>query len=142
MKIPALDDAAVRAPMVEPIRTESPTNASRNRAESGSASSCADPLGGISISSTTTTTGKRWNYCPECGMKLELGWKHCPGCGQAIGEAQLALIYWPVPYYPPTQPWYPLPPIWIGQPNTASPLPLPPQPIIYCGTQTIANPVN
>ena len=72
MKIPALDDAAVRAPMVEPIRTESPTNASRNRAESGSASSCADPLGGISISSTTTTTGKRWNYCPECGMKLEL----------------------------------------------------------------------
>ena len=29
----ALDDAAVRAPMVEPIRPESPTNASRDRAE-------------------------------------------------------------------------------------------------------------
>jgi hypothetical protein len=103
MKIPDLDDAAVRAPMAEPIRPESPTNASRDQAESGSASSCADPFAGISFVATSTT-GKRWNYCPECGMKLELGWKHCPGCGQVIGEVQLAPIYWSWPilyYFPP-----------------------------------------
>ena len=67
---------------------------------------------------TTTSTGKRWNFCPECGMKLEPTWKHCPGCGAVIGETQAApfIIYQPMPNYAtpvcPTQQW----------PNTGSPL--------------------
>ena len=24
-----------------------------------------------------------WNFCPNCGTKLESEWKHCPQCGLA-----------------------------------------------------------
>jgi predicted amidophosphoribosyltransferase len=62
----------------------------------------------------TPLPGKRWNFCPECGQKLEDAWKHCPGCGQAIGETLAAPYvrwYWWYPvyvqpvYYPPYLPW-------------------------------------
>ena len=83
----------------------------------------------ITSGTVTTTTGKRWNFCPNCGTKLEVEWKHCPGCGLVIVETVSApFVIWPTIGYLP--PWYP--PMPYAYPNTATPL-LPPY-AIYCGT--------
>jgi hypothetical protein len=56
------------------------------------------------LTATITSTPKPWNFCPNCGQKLEASWNHCPGCGVIIG--QLAAPYvWPHPWVIPTQPW-------------------------------------
>lgn len=34
----------------------------------------------------------RWNFCPQCGKKLEVDWNHCPGCGTAIGTLGMPLF--------------------------------------------------
>lgn len=53
---------------------------------------------------------ERWNYCPECGQKLEAAWTFCPGCSHKIGEL-VTIKNEPVvyPYYPYWQPTPTLP---------------------------------
>ena len=86
-----------------------------------------NPIGGV----TATSTGKRWNFCPECGTKLDPTWKHCPGCGQAIVEIVWRPNHERGRYRLPPMPYW-LPTVIPVQPNTASPMP--PNPTIYCGT--------
>jgi hypothetical protein len=41
---------------------------------------------------------QRWNFCAQCGTKLEACWKHCPNCGIAIGFQGLAPYHAPYPW--------------------------------------------
>ena len=58
-----------------------------------------------------------WNFCPQCGQKLEASWKHCPECGTPVVQFALSQpIPWyifvqvPAPFYaPPVTPTYPYP---------------------------------
>jgi hypothetical protein len=75
----------------------------------------------------------KWNFCPNCGHKLEEGWKHCAECGTGIGEIITAPpVFVPMPYpvpavHPyPWYPWYPSPsiqPVIIGTGITGDPFP-------------------
>jgi hypothetical protein len=81
--------------------------------------------------SITTAQPQRYNFCPQCGQKLESQWKHCPECGTQIGQFALSQpIPWyiyvqvPAPFYTPsvtpTLP-YPLTTPWQPQPFWQSP---------------------
>ena len=39
----------------------------------------------LQTGATTTSTPARWQFCPQCGMRLESRWKFCEQCGTEIG---------------------------------------------------------
>ena len=47
----------------------------------------------------TGTCTYRWNYCANCGRKLESAWNYCAGCGTPIGQSFYFQPYYLQPYY-------------------------------------------
>lgn len=60
----------------------------------------------MASTTTTTSTSKRWKFCPECGVRLGKKWKFCSDCGTEVGSWS---FMGPItPYYVPyTVPYYP-----------------------------------
>lgn len=52
--------------------------------------------GSFGASTFTFPTPKRWNFCPQCGHKLEAAWRYCAGCGEKIEQPQQSAP-WTIP---------------------------------------------